>query len=75
MLQAVRDARRRGAACVELMLHSSELMPGGSPTFRGTAAVERLYSDLEVIFETVSTWCEGMTLAEFHTRTLLEAAA
>src|SRR5262245_32663491 len=31
MLAAARDARRQGAAHLEFMLHSSQLMPGGSP--------------------------------------------
>jgi hypothetical protein len=75
MLQAARDARRRGAACVELMLHSSELMPGGSPTFRSVAAIERLYDDLGVLFEALAGWCQGMTLEKFHSQMTLEAAA
>ena len=32
------------------MLHSSELMPGGSPTFRDAAAIEDLYVELEAVF-------------------------
>src|SRR5437868_889655 len=68
-------ARARGASCFELMLHSSELMPGGSPTFRTAAAVERLYADLEALFEDLSAWCAGLTLREFHTRMTTEAAA
>ncbi len=75
MLRAAHGARARGASCFQLMLHSSELMPGGSPTFRTAAAVERLYGDLEILFEDLSAWCEGLTLREFHTRTATEAAA
>ena len=73
MLRAAHGARARGASCVELMLHSSELMPGGSPTFRTVAAIERLYADLEVLFEDLSAWCAGSTLREFHTRMTTEA--
>jgi len=51
---------------VEFMLHSSEFMPGGSPTFRDASAVERLYEHLEILFEDLSTWCCGMTLKEFR---------
>ena len=32
------------------MLHSSELMPGGSPTFRDEGAIEHLYRELNAIF-------------------------
>src|SRR5215472_15641428 len=40
MLRAARSAREAGAVCVEFMVHSSELMPGGSPRFRTDARVE-----------------------------------
>jgi hypothetical protein len=66
MLRAARAARAAGAAHAEFTLHSSELMPGGSPTFRSSADIERLYERLEILFEEVSTWCRGMTLKEFH---------
>ena len=36
---------------MELMLHSSELMPGGSPTFRREEQIETLYADLEKVFK------------------------
>jgi hypothetical protein len=75
MLRAARGARARGASCVELMLHSSELMPGGSPTFRTAEAIERLYASLEVLFEDLSAWCQGLTLREFHNRMTSEAPA
>ena len=35
---------------IEFMLHSSELMPGGSPTFRREWQISKLYYDLETIF-------------------------
>ena len=75
MLRAARGARARGAVCVEFLVHSSELMPGGSPRFRTATAVERLYTSLEVLFEDLSAWCQGMTLAEFHATMAIEAAA
>jgi len=67
MLQVARGARADGAAHVEFMLHSSELMPGGSPSFRNASDIERLYESLETLFEDLSTWCRGTTLKEFHT--------
>ena len=66
MLRAARGARAEDAAHLEFALHSSELMPGGSPTFRDEWDIERLYDRLEMLFEYLSTWCRGMTLKEFH---------
>lgn len=47
------------------MLHSSELMPGGSPTFRNAAAIDALYMDLEDLFCTLSKQFVGITLREY----------
>jgi hypothetical protein len=66
MLRATRTARAEGAAHLDFTLHSSELMPGGSPTFRNASDIERLYEHLEIVFGELSTWCRGMTLKEFH---------
>ena len=66
MLQAARDARAASVAHVEFMLHSSELMPGGSPMFATGSDIERLYESLQRLFEGLSGWCRGMTLLEFH---------
>ncbi len=66
VLRAARGARAEGAAHLDFTLHSSELMPGGSPKFRDATDIERLYEDLEILFEELSTWCRGMTLKEFH---------
>jgi len=65
MLRAARAARAEGAH-VEFTLHSSELMPGGSPIFRSASDIDRLYEHLEILFEDLSTWCRSMTLKEFH---------
>ncbi len=52
---------------MELMLHSSELMPGGSPTFPRTADVEHLYSHLERLFAlAVEAGMTGSTLREYR---------
>jgi hypothetical protein len=66
MLRAAREARAASAIHTAFTLHSSELMPGGSPSFRSAEDIERLYADLEILFEELSTWCRGMTLKEFH---------
>lgn len=47
------------------MLHSSEFMPGGSPTFRTEKDIECLYKYLEGLFDLISqSWC-GMTIGDF----------
>jgi len=66
MLRAARAARAAGAMHTAFTLHSSELMAGGSPTFRSVGDIERLYENLEVLFAELSAWCRGMTLKEFH---------
>jgi len=53
---------------VEFMLHSSEFMPGGSPTFQSDRSIEVLYADLEALFERAAALCEGMTLSGYRER-------
>lgn len=66
MLRVARAARAQGAVHLEFMLHSSELMPGGSPRFRSASAIDCLYEHLGILFEELSGWCHGATLEEFH---------
>lgn len=47
------------------MLHSSELMPGGSPTFKSEEDIENLYDDLEKLFLLISKEYIGVTLADY----------
>lgn len=47
------------------MLHSSELMPGGSPTFKTEGGIERLYEHLNVIFKEISKKYIGVGLEEY----------
>jgi hypothetical protein len=75
MLRAARAARAGAAVCVEFLVHSSELMPGGSPRFRASADIERLYASLEVLFEDLAAWCRGTTLAEFYSAFAMVEAA
>ncbi|MGV3346945.1 deacetylase [Enterobacteriaceae bacterium LUAb1] len=55
-----------GSDYIEFMLHSSELMPGGSPTFKNTAETEQLYDDLEQLFEWLAVRATGMTLTDYY---------
>ncbi len=61
-------------AYAEFMLHSSEFMPGGSPTFRTAEAIEGLYRDLERLFASTVGSFVGMTLREFDQRFRSRAA-
>lgn len=57
----------QGRDYVEFMLHSSELMPGGSPTFAAERDIEKLYEDMEAFFASaVSMGFVGCTLAEYR---------
>ena len=51
---------------LEFFLHSSELMPGGSPWFQNEEDIDRLYSRIESLFDLASRQCESMTLKQFH---------
>jgi hypothetical protein len=48
-----------------LTLHSSELMPGGSPRFPTGDSIESLYEDLELVFAEAAEHFRGATLSEF----------
>ena len=47
MLKCVRTALAERRSHIEFVIHSSELMTGGSPRFRTDESIERLYGDLE----------------------------
>ncbi|WP_159566830.1 deacetylase [Budvicia diplopodorum] len=66
MKHVAQQCLNEGKDYVEFMLHSSEFMPGGSPTFTDSASIEQLYKDLEELFEWLSPRCIGMTMAEFY---------
>jgi hypothetical protein len=59
------QARQERWPYVEFMLHSSELLPGGSPTFGNEASIEKLYEDLEALFDAAAGHFQGATLSEF----------
>jgi hypothetical protein len=60
--RAVQERRRY----VQFTIHSSELMPGGSPMFPTTKSIEKLYRDLEQLFSRAATRFVGATLSEFE---------
>ncbi|WP_343553427.1 polysaccharide deacetylase family protein [Pantoea sp.] len=65
MKQVVEQTINQGNDYVEFMLHSSEFMPDGSPTFKNEADIERLYDDLEQLFSWLQSRTQGMTLTEY----------
>jgi hypothetical protein len=66
MLRLVERAVQGNAPYIEFMLHSSEFMPGGSPTFPDANAIERLYDDLTQLFETAARHFSGYTLSGYR---------
>jgi hypothetical protein len=57
---------RKNSTYIEFMLHSSELMPGGSPNFRTERSIDGLYDDLERLFAEAQGGYRGLTLREFR---------
>ncbi|MDE9550810.1 polysaccharide deacetylase family protein [Xenorhabdus bovienii] len=66
MKKVVQQTLADGCDYVEFMLHSSEFMPGGSPTFKDEAQIEQLYQDLEGLFNFLNSLVQGMTLSEYY---------
>lgn len=66
MKRVVTQTLEQGADYIEFMLHSSEFMPGGSPTFKNDEQIEMLYDDLEQLFIWLNERTTGMTLAEYY---------
>jgi hypothetical protein len=58
----------------EFMLHSSELMPGGSPTLPDTESIEALYRDVEILFQRIEGRFRPATLGELHDDMALAAS-
>lgn len=52
---------------LEFMIHSAEMMPGGSPYFRTEASIEKMYLEMELFFKYVSELgYKGCTLKEYY---------
>lgn len=66
LLCVVQEAVATRRPYLEMVLHSSELMPGGRQTLRDVASIDRLYDDLRVLFTAIARSFVGMTLAEFR---------
>jgi hypothetical protein len=61
-------ARKIDLPYVQLMVHSSELMPGGSPFNPDEKSIESLYTQLNKLFEYLSLeQVQGITMSDFAT--------
>ena len=65
LLYIVRQIKKSNADYLMFILHSSEMMPGGSPTFDTEEKIEKLYEDLEILFEEISKDFEGISVADY----------
>jgi len=70
LLATVDQAVAAGRGHLEFVLHSSELMPGGSPYFRDAHSIDALYEDLEALFSTMRDRTRPATLTEFRSHLL-----
>jgi hypothetical protein len=66
MQRVVEMSLAEGNNYTEFMLHSSEFMPDGSPTFKNERDIEQLYADLEALFSWLAPRFVGQTLSEYH---------
>lgn len=58
---------KEGENYIMFMIHSSELMPGGSPNFPDEKSIEKLYGIIEKIFTTAKKLgYVGITLTEYY---------
>lgn len=68
MLYLVQQTRKSNDEYLMFMLHSSEMMPAGNPIFNTEEKIEKLYSDLRVLFDYVGNFFEGMTIEQYGKR-------
>ena len=65
MKKVMEKTTRSGSDYIEFMIHSSELMPGGSPYCRNNEQIEVFYRRIESVFQYLSEKYERRTLSEF----------
>ena len=66
LLHLIEEAQAKDRPYLEMVLHSSELMPGGGPNAVDAVRIEQLYSDLQTMFSLVEKSFVGMTLSEYR---------
>jgi len=62
-------SKNRKMDYLEFMIHSSELYPGGSPTFKTEKSIEKLYEDMEILFKKIYQKYSGVGLSDYVQRT------
>lgn len=73
MIAILDQATHESWQCVEFMLHSSELMPGGNPNFPDEKSIDQLYENIESLFSYAHEHgFRGMTLEHFHRHHTME---
>lgn len=65
LLYIVEQTKRSNLDYLMFILHSSEMMPGGSPTFDTPEKIETLYNNLEILFREISKDFQGMSVAGY----------
>lgn len=65
MLKIVTYYEKSDCDYMEFMIHSSELMHGGSPTFATKESIEKLYVHLELLFEKIEESYKGISLTDY----------
>lgn len=65
LMKKIIDQYQKKGEYIEFMIHSSELMIGGSPYFKTEKDIERHFNDLEEIFKYASQKCSISTFKEF----------
>jgi hypothetical protein len=66
MMLLIDHVRKSESGYIMFMLHSSELMPGGSPAFRTADSIEKLFQDIKTVFKKISGGFTGKTLRDYH---------
>lgn len=66
LLRIIDKTIENGKDYAEFMIHSSELMPGGSPTFKSKNHIEGLYRDLRMLFDIANKSFNGATMLEYY---------
>lgn len=66
MKKIIRKSIHKKKEYIEFMIHSSELMPSGSPTFQTESSIDKLYSDLEQLYMFAKNEFTGRTLNEHY---------
>lgn len=69
MISILKKELRSSNDFVEFMIHSSELMPGGSPYYKDEEAIENLYQDMERVFSKAKQLgYKGITLEDYYNK-------